>query len=93
MTRPPNFLILMVDQMAGTLCPDGPADFLHVPNLKALAERSLRFANCYTASPLCVPARAAATAEQPYKPARRRQLKLTITQSVNSAADNLQLMR
>ena len=48
MTRP-NILILMVDQLAGTLFPDGPADFLHAPNLQALAERSARFANAYTA--------------------------------------------
>ena len=59
MTRRPNFLILMVDQMTGTLCPDGPAEFLHTPHLKALAENALRFRNCYTPSPLCVPARAA----------------------------------
>ncbi|NTJ43969.1 choline-sulfatase [Agrobacterium larrymoorei] len=57
MTRP-NILILMVDQFNGTFCPDGPADFLHAPHLKALAERSVRFANTYTASPLCAPARA-----------------------------------
>ncbi|MGF1592743.1 MAG: choline-sulfatase [Kiloniellaceae bacterium] len=56
--RPPNILILMVDQMAGTLCPDGPAAFLHTPHLNALAERALRFANCYTPSPLCLPSRA-----------------------------------
>ena len=54
----PNILILMVDQLAGTLFPDGPADWLHAPNLKRLAERSTRFANAYTASPLCAPARA-----------------------------------
>ena len=48
----------MVDQANGTLFPDGPADFLHAPNLKALAARSVRFANAYTASPLCAPARA-----------------------------------
>ncbi|HLP67209.1 MAG TPA: choline-sulfatase [Rhizobium sp.] len=54
----PNILVLMVDQLNGTLFPDGPADFLHAPNLKALAERSVRFANTYTASPLCAPARA-----------------------------------
>ena len=54
----PNILILMVDQLAGTLFPDGPADFLHAPNLRALAARSTRFANAYTASPLCAPARA-----------------------------------
>jgi choline-sulfatase len=57
MTRP-NFLIVMVDQLNGTLFPDGPAEFLHVPHLKALAARSARFANNYTASPLCAPGRA-----------------------------------
>ena len=54
----PNILILMVDQLNGTLFPDGPADWLHAPNLKALAKRSTRFANAYTASPLCAPGRA-----------------------------------
>jgi len=54
----PNILIIMVDQLNGTLFPDGPADWLHAPNLKALAARSTRFANAYTASPLCAPARA-----------------------------------
>ncbi|MEW5422829.1 choline-sulfatase [Amorphus sp. 3PC139-8] len=58
MQRKPNVLILMVDQLAGTLFPDGPADFLHTPNLRALAARSARFANTYTASPLCAPGRA-----------------------------------
>ncbi|MCT8159675.1 choline-sulfatase [Pseudoruegeria sp. SHC-113] len=54
----PNILIFMVDQLAGTFFPDGPADWLHAPNLKRLAARSARFANAYTASPLCGPARA-----------------------------------
>ncbi|MGX0975865.1 choline-sulfatase [Roseovarius sp. MBR-51] len=54
----PNILIFMVDQLNGTLFPDGPADWLHAPNLKALAARSTRFANSYTASPLCAPGRA-----------------------------------
>ncbi len=54
----PNILILMVDQLTGTLFPDGPADFLHTPNLRYLAARAVRFANSYTASPLCAPARA-----------------------------------
>ena len=58
MTARPNFLIVMVDQLNGTLFPDGPAEFLHAPHLRALAGRSLRFANTYTASPLCAPARA-----------------------------------
>lgn len=56
--RPPNILILMVDQANGTLFPDGPASFLHAPHLSRLAERSVRFANTYTPSPLCAPGRA-----------------------------------
>ncbi|MDU8926615.1 choline-sulfatase [Alisedimentitalea sp. MJ-SS2] len=55
----PNILIFMVDQLNGTFFPDGPADWLHVPNLRALSERSTRFVNAYTASPLCAPGRAA----------------------------------
>ncbi|QYK40914.1 MAG: choline-sulfatase [Paracoccaceae bacterium] len=54
----PNILILMVDQLTGTLFPDGPAPFLHAPNLTRLAARSVRFANAYTGSPLCAPGRA-----------------------------------
>ena len=53
-----NVLVIAVDQLAGTFFPDGPAEFLHVPHLQRLAERSARFANAYTASPLCAPARA-----------------------------------
>jgi choline-sulfatase len=56
--KKPNILVLMVDQANGTLFSDGPAPFLHAPNLKRLAERSVRFANAYTASPLCAPGRA-----------------------------------
>ncbi|WP_185983668.1 choline-sulfatase [Aureimonas mangrovi] len=64
MTARPNILILMVDQLNGTLFPDGPAEFLHAPNLRALAGRSLRFSNAYTASPLCAPSRASFMAGQ-----------------------------
>jgi choline-sulfatase len=56
--RRPNVLVLMVDQLAGTFFPDGPAPFLHTPHLRALAARSLRFTNAYAASPLCAPSRA-----------------------------------
>ena len=58
MDKHPNILIFMVDQLNGTLFPDGPAPWLHAPNLKNLAARSTRFKNCYTASPLCAPGRA-----------------------------------
>ncbi|WP_424944213.1 choline-sulfatase [Aliiroseovarius crassostreae] len=57
MTKP-NILIIMVDQCNGTLFPDGPAEWLHAPNLKKLAAKSVRFQNSYTASPLCAPGRA-----------------------------------
>lgn len=58
MQKRPNILVLMVDQLNGTLFPDGPAEWLHTPNLKKLAAESTRFANTYTASPLCAPGRA-----------------------------------
>ncbi|MFN7224896.1 MAG: choline-sulfatase [Paracoccaceae bacterium] len=58
MSDRPNILIIMVDQLTGTLFPDGPAPFLHAPNLRRLAQHSLRFQNCYSASPLCAPGRA-----------------------------------
>lgn len=64
MTASPNILILMVDQLNGTFFPDGPADWLYAPNLRKLAARSTRFANAYTASPLCAPARASFMAGQ-----------------------------
>ncbi len=55
----PNILILMVDQLTGTLFPDGgPVDWLHVPHLRRLANRSARFSAAYCASPLCGPSRA-----------------------------------
>jgi choline-sulfatase len=63
MTKP-NILIIMVDQLNGTLFSDGPADWLHAPHLKALAARSARFQNNYTSSPLCAPARASFMAGQ-----------------------------
>ncbi|GAB3686362.1 choline-sulfatase [Salinisphaera aquimarina] len=57
--RRPNILVIMADQVNGTLFADGPAQFLHVPHLRSLAERSVRFSNAYTPSPLCAPGRAA----------------------------------
>ena len=55
----PDILVIMVDQLNGTLFPDGPASWLHAPHLSQLAERSARFTTCYTASPLCAPGRSA----------------------------------
>jgi choline-sulfatase len=33
MTQKTNILIIMVDQLSGTLFSNGPADWLHAPNL------------------------------------------------------------
>ena len=55
----PNILIIMVDQLNGTLFDNGPLDFIHAPHLKAIAKQAVCFSNCYTASPLCAPGRAA----------------------------------
>ena len=63
-SKRPNILIFMVDQLNGTLFPDGPADWLHAPNLKKLAQQSSRFSRTYTASPLCAPGRASFMAGQ-----------------------------
>jgi choline-sulfatase len=52
MTRP-NILILMVDQLNGTLFPDGPADWLHAPT-------SRRWPNAPPASPTPTPPRRSA---------------------------------
>ncbi len=64
MAKQPNILIFMVDQLNGTFFPDGPAEFLHTPNLRALAAKSVRFQNTYCASPLCAPSRASFMAGQ-----------------------------
>lgn len=53
----PNLLVLMVDQMAGTLLDDKLINHLHIPNLRKLIDRGVKFNNAYTSSPLCTPAR------------------------------------
>jgi len=57
MSDKPNFLILMVDQLSGVFFPDGPADFLKTPNLRALSDEAVSFRKAYCASPLCAPSR------------------------------------
>ena len=53
-----NLLFLMADQFVynafGHLNPA-----IQTPNLDRLASRAINFSNCYTNSPLCMPARAA----------------------------------
>ena len=58
MSKQPNFLIFMVDELCGRFFEDGPAPFLHVPNLRALSDKAVNFSNTYCPSPLCTPSRA-----------------------------------
>lgn len=59
MTRPPNVIVIMTDELRrDTLgCYGHPQ--VQTPNIDALAARGLRFNAAYTPSPICVPARAA----------------------------------
>jgi len=59
--RPPNILLIISDehQAAVTGCYGSP--LARTPALDGLAQRGVVFENCYTASPLCVPARLALT--------------------------------
>jgi choline-sulfatase len=52
----PNILILMVDQLNGTLFPGRPGRFpARAEPEGARSSARSRFANSYTASPLCAP--------------------------------------
>jgi len=63
MTR--NLLILMSDEHQARAMGCAGHPFVQTPHLDALARRGLRFADAYTPSPICVPARAAFAAGQP----------------------------
>lgn len=55
----PHILFLMVDEMDGRLLDaESPQVKLPLKHLTALAKRGAQFANTYSSSPLCVPARA-----------------------------------
>ena len=57
MTRRPNILMVMTDQMAAPILPMHGGRNAKTPHLEGLAERGLLFDSAYTASPLCAPAR------------------------------------
>lgn len=58
MNARPNILIIMVDQLSGSLFPEGPAAFLKVPHLRKLSKGAVNFSRSYCPSPLCSPSRA-----------------------------------
>jgi arylsulfatase A-like enzyme len=59
--RRPNVLLIMADQLrwdaVGAYWPEGQSP-VRTPNLDRIAREGARFERCYTASPICMPARA-----------------------------------
>ncbi len=56
--RRPNILFLMVDEMRWDVMGCAGHPVVRTPNLDRLAREGVRFANAYTSSPVCSPARA-----------------------------------
>ncbi len=54
----PNLIFIMPDQLRYDFLSCYGACFLETPNIDRLAEKGVRYARAYSASPLCVPARA-----------------------------------
>jgi len=54
-----NVVVIMSDEHDPRMMGCSGHPFVQTPNLDALASRGVRFANAYTPSPICVPARAA----------------------------------
>lgn len=54
-----NVVVIMSDEHDPRVMGCSGHPFVHTPQLDALAARGVRFANAYTPSPICVPARAA----------------------------------
>ncbi len=64
--KQPNILLITTDQMRWDYMGCAGADFMHTPNLDRLAARGVLFENCFSNSPVCVPARIGlATGMQP----------------------------
>lgn len=57
-TRSRNLLVILSDEHQARAMGCAGHPFVHTPNLDALAARGTHFANAYTPSPICVPARA-----------------------------------
>ena len=59
MTNKPNLLFIMPDQLRHDFLSCYGASFIDTPNIDALCESGVRFENCYSEHPVCVPARPA----------------------------------
>ncbi len=56
--KPPNILLVMVDQLTPAVLPIHGHKVVKAPHLEALAARGVVFESAYCASPLCSPSRA-----------------------------------
>jgi choline-sulfatase len=56
--RRPNVVIIVADQLAACWLPAYGHDFVHAPNLTAMAAQGVVFESAYCPSPLCAPSRA-----------------------------------
>jgi len=54
----PNIIILMPDQYRADCTGTSGNKFIKTPNIDKIAENGIFFENCFTVSPLCMPARA-----------------------------------
>ncbi len=57
-SKKPNILILMPDQMRADCINTAGNTFIQTPNIDRLCKEGVRFENCYSSNPVCVPARA-----------------------------------
>ncbi len=58
MSRKPNIIFIMCDQMRGDCMGNDGNEVIQTPNLDSLAQRGTRFNHAYTEVPSCLPARA-----------------------------------
>lgn len=57
MFKTPHILFLLTDQQRADCMGCAGSPMLKTPNMDRIAEEGVRFSNCFTTSPLCVPAR------------------------------------
>ncbi|WP_236972869.1 sulfatase-like hydrolase/transferase, partial [Membranihabitans marinus] len=56
---PPNFLVILVDDLGKTDLGTYGNDFIETPNIDQLAQDGMKWVNAYSGAPVCSPSRAA----------------------------------
>ena len=59
MAKKPNIIFIMPDQLRADFLSCYGATFIDTPHIDSIADSGVRYQNAYSASPVCVPARAA----------------------------------